>query len=186
MEYHIPLLGRRGNQIGESFPLKQVFGTHQSALGNSGRLVCIGGGGISPFRTEDAVEPAVFMCYQAHVVNIGIGILQFRQHYRMFPEPEMVNTVRTFGHGKKGFSVNPFYTGYHQVASSPVDRTGIEDGIDRKSFQEIRIRRFIKIKPPVKRHMSSGEYRMSIAFKPAMGLGYRCILTIQQLVLLIL
>ncbi|MNW58913.1 hypothetical protein D3C74_368020 [compost metagenome] len=50
------------------------------------------------------------MLYQTHIVHISVWLIGFRQHDRMIPEAESVNTIIAFSYSKKGFAIDSFNT----------------------------------------------------------------------------
>jgi hypothetical protein len=81
--------------------MDKVFGPGKATLG--GRSACIASRGIGIFslRTKNAVDPAVFMADETHIIYIGIRIFCLRHTNRIIPKAEAIDAVLTFSHGKE-------------------------------------------------------------------------------------
>ena len=162
MEDDVPLLGRAGLQICQSFPGHKVFCAGNSALGDSGGLVSRRSVGVSFFRTEESVDPAVFMFGQPDIVDIGLGLSGTGHVYGRIPEAEMIDAVWAFRDGKKGFPIPAFDPYHHNVAVFPFNRSGIEDPVDAKPFHQEGVGLLIEIISPEEGRMTSRQHRVTI------------------------
>ena len=108
MKHHITLL-TFSFQVRQTLPGFQVFGTGNSCRSRCRRQISHRSCVIVPFRTENTIYPTVFMGCETHVVNISCRNNVFRHHYRIIPKTEIVNTIRTFGYGKKRFTISTFH-----------------------------------------------------------------------------
>lgn len=108
MQHAIALVGRRrGTQVVEPFPVDQVLGAHDASVRpRSGE---IRRSGILALAAEHAVQPAVLMLGDPHVVDVGFLRADIGQLYRMIPEAETVHPAVAFRHRKKGLAVVSFY-----------------------------------------------------------------------------
>ena len=161
MQHAIALVGRRrGTQVVEPFPVDQVLGAHDASVRpRSGE---IRRSGILALAAEHAVQPAVLMLGDPHVVDVGFLRADIGQLYRMIPEAETVHPAVAFRHRKKGLAVVSFYPGDDVVFPVPVKRAGVEHRVDAQPLHEIRVAVFVEIVFPEGRHMSAGEHRMHI------------------------
>ena len=144
MKHHISLLAP-GFKIGKPFPSFKIMGTRYTCCSYCRRKVTFRSSRILPFRTEDPINPSVFMFCQSHVINVCIGSFRFRHGNRPIAEPEIINSIRAFSNCKKRFSVIPFHTNGKNVFPVKFHCTGIERSVYSKTFHQIRIRTRIKI-----------------------------------------
>ena len=129
---NVPLLAA-GLDIRKPLPVHKVLGT-----GNSGRCSCGGKvsfqGVVLALHAEDAINPAVLMGREAHVVDVGCGLSPFRHSDGTGPELEIVNSIGAFGNRKEGFTVIPFHAHYKHVFAVPLDGAGIKGCIHPNPF----------------------------------------------------
>ena len=107
MKHYIALL-RGGPNVGQTLPSDQVVRAGYGRCGYRGRKVA-GPAPVFPLGAEYAVDPAVFVGCESHVVNVHVRIVRFRHDDRFVPETKIVNAVRAFGDGEKGFAVGSLY-----------------------------------------------------------------------------
>ena len=151
MKHYIALLGRR-TDVRQALPVHQVPGTGHTGCRRSGRKVSLGAV-ILAFHAENAVNPAVLMGSQAHIVHIGGGFSPFREGDGTGPEAEVVHTVRAFGHGKERLAVGSFHTHHQDVFPVPFDGARIQGGMYADTLHQVGIALPVKIVPPLERSM---------------------------------
>ena len=61
-----------GNQIRQSLPVLQIFGTHDTRFGYGRRQVAGGGVRVKAFAAKDTVNPTVIMGCQAHIIHVRL------------------------------------------------------------------------------------------------------------------
>ncbi len=92
----VALLGRAERyQIGQAFPRLEVARARNSRRRDSYRQVSAPR--VVALRAEHAVNPAVLMLGQAHVVNVGFLRAAVRQDNRIIPEAEAVHAAFALG-----------------------------------------------------------------------------------------
>lgn len=153
----IPLLRGRRFDVGEAFPRDEVFRAHETGLGGGGRLVGSGGCVVAALGAEDAVDPAVFVFDEAHIIDIGIGVVRFGNDARFFPESESFDTVGAFRHGEKAFAVPAFDADAEEDFTVAFDGTGVEGGVDAHAFEEEWVGGRVEVVAPFEGHMTRGD-----------------------------
>ena len=119
VQHHVALL-TLGLQVGQSLPVDQVLGTGNGRGGRGGTQIA-GHTVVVPLGTEHAVDVAVFMACEPHVVDIS------RRHHIVghgngfVPEAEVIYTIGAFGHGEKALAVGSFHPHHQQVFAIPLD-----------------------------------------------------------------
>ena len=96
MEHAVALVKRtRRFQIGQPLPLHKVLGARDAATGNGGGNIA-GLRIVMPLGAEQAVNPAVLVPHEAHVIQIRFLRLVIRHPHRVIPEAEAVHAVFAF------------------------------------------------------------------------------------------
>src|SRR5690554_6507579 len=117
---------------------------------------------IFSLSAEKAVNVAVLMSSQTHVVDIGVRTVSFRQGDRVIPKAEVIDAVGAFGNSKKGFAVNTFNAHGKNVPAVPVKRSGIKGCMDALTLHQERIGFFVEVITPEDRCMGSRQDRIFI------------------------
>lgn len=164
MEDDVALLCGGGSQIREAFPFAQILGANDAALGHRAGLVGLGSRGVTAFGAEQAVNPAILMADEAHVVNIGIRVVGFGDDARLVVETEAVNARGGLRDAEEALAIPPLDARAEGDTAIPFDGTGIHHGIDAKPLHEKGIPFFIKVIAPFERHMSGSQNRIGIPF----------------------
>ena len=99
MQHHVALLAL-GLEVGQTLPVDKVLGAGD-ATGGCGsrevaRLVV-----VMTLHAEEAVDPAILVAGEAHVVDVHAGDVILGHGDGMVPEAEAVNPVGAFGHGEE-------------------------------------------------------------------------------------
>src|SRR5690606_26024627 len=115
---------------------------------------------VFSFGTEKAVNVAVFVGSQTHVINVGVRTVGFGQGDGVIPKAKVVDAVGTFGNSKKGFAINTFNAHRQNVTAVPVKRASIKCGVDALTLHQERVGLLVKIITPENRCVSSGQNRI--------------------------
>ena len=67
-----------GNQIRQTFPILQVFGADDTCFCNGRRQIARSCVRVKAFATENTINPTVFVCCQAHIVDICLCRISIR------------------------------------------------------------------------------------------------------------
>ena len=136
--------------------------------------------------TEQAINPAIFMAHQPHVVKISLLLLELWHLDRMIPEFKTVDAVFTFGNREERFSVPAFDAGRKDNLSIPRHGADVENAIDSQARHQMRIRCMIEIVAPIQRHMVRGKHGKFVPVKNAVALFLLPVAAAQELVVLLL
>ena len=162
MQHHVALLAPRLD-VRQALPVHQILGAgHAGSRSGSGKVSLHGV--VLALHAENAVNPAVLVPGEAHVVNVGGGFSPFGHGDGTRPEGEVVHAVGTFGHGEEGFAVGPLHTHYQYVLVSPLNGTGVQSGMDTNPLHEERIALLVQVIAPLQRGVFPGEDRMLVTF----------------------
>ena len=96
MEHDVALLALR-LEVGQTVPVDEVFRAGDSSRSGSCREVT-GVRIVVTLSTEDAIDPAVLMGGETHVVDVRSGNGVLGHGDRLGPETEVINAVRTLCH----------------------------------------------------------------------------------------
>ena len=107
------------------------------------------------------------MADEAHVINVRVRLVCFRQHHRLVPELKPVHARLALGDGEKRFAVHALGADNEHDVFAPRHCADIESGVDAEPFQQQRIRLRIQIVAPFQRDMLGGDDRIFPALKPA-------------------
>ena len=97
------------------------------------------------------------MLCEAHVVDVGCRNDVFGHGDRLIPEAEVVDAVRTFGHGKEALAVGSLYSHHEEILAVHLDGARVECGIHHDALHEIRVILFREIVAPLQRCVLSCE-----------------------------
>jgi len=136
-------------KIRKPIPFFKIMSTGYSGSSNSRGEISSRSSRVFSLRTKDTINPSVFMPCKAHVINVCIRIVCFRHGYRVVPEPEIINSIRTFCDSKKGFPVIPLNTNSEYVFPFKLHCTCIECCMNAKAFHQVRICYPIEVISPV-------------------------------------
>ena len=182
MENHIALLAL-GLQVRKALPVYQVLGTGNGCSSSSSTEVarlCI----IMTLCTEHAIDVAILMSCESHIIDVGSRNNILRHGDRLIPETEVVNTIRTLCHGKETLAVSTLYTNNEEILTIPLDGTRIERSIHHDALHEIRIALLIEVVTPLQWCMFCGEDWVLILFVDTISPLYGFILTAQQFLIM--
>ena len=91
----------------------------RSPLRHSSGSIAFRGRRILSLRTENTVNPAIFMLNQPHVVHVRVRILRLRHLHGFIPKAEAVDPVRAVRDGKQTFPVHSLDAGHKPSAKYP-------------------------------------------------------------------
>ena len=147
MENHIALLAL-GLQIRKTLPVYQVLGTGDGCSSSSStevaKLII-----IMTLSTEHAIDVAILMSCESHIIDVGSRNNILRHGDRLIPETEVVNTIRTFCYGKETLAVGTLHTYNEEILAVPLDGTRIERSIHHDALHEMRITLLIEVVTPL-------------------------------------
>ena len=103
------------------------------------------------------------MLGQTHVINVGFLCAGIRQHNRVIPEMEAVDTSITLCNSKERFSVIALHADNEMILSIQINRAGVHHSVDAETLHKVRIRLLIQIISPVNRSELSCQHRILIA-----------------------
>ena len=136
MQDDVALLGDFDLQVGQALPGFQVPGAGDAALRHGRRCIPRGRFGVFALGAEEAVDPAVLVLDQAHVVDVGVGIGGLGHQDRIIPEAKVVDAVRALGDGEEGFAVGAFDARDDKEFSFVQDGAGVEGGVDADALHQ--------------------------------------------------
>ena len=149
---HVSLLAA-GLNIRKPLPVHKVLRAGNACSGRCGGKVSLQGV-VLALHAEDAVDPAVLMGREAHVVDVGCGLSPFRHGDGTGPELEIVHSVGAFGYGEETLTVIAFHAHYKHVFAVPLDGAGIKGCIHPNPFHKEGVTLTVEVITPLKRGMS--------------------------------
>ena len=137
-----------------------------------------------PLRAEQAVNPAILVADEAHVVQIRLLRLVIRHPHRVIPEPEPVHAGFALRHGEKRFTVPALDARHQHDVPVPFHRADVEDAVDAQPCHEMRIGGVIEIITPEQGRVFGGQHRKFIPVKDAVADFLRAVAAFDQLFML--
>ena len=101
-----------------------------------------------PLSTKDAIDPAVLVSCQAHVVDVGGRDDVLGHGDGIVPEAEVVDAVRALSHSKERLAVGSLHTDNKQVLAAPLDGAAVERRIHADALQQQGIGALIQVVAP--------------------------------------
>ena len=181
----VALVQRVGLEVGQAFPGHEVLGAGDAAAGDGGGEIA-GPGVIVPLGAEQAVNPAVLVADEAHVIDIGFLRLEVRQAHRVIPELEPVHAGLAFGDGEEGFAVPAFDARHQDNVALPFHRADVEDAVDAQPRHQMRIGGVVEVVAPGQRRVLGGQDREFVAVEDAVAVLLFAVWALQQLPVLLL
>ena len=102
------------------------------------------------------------MLCKTHIIYIGLLRAGIRQHHRIVPEPEAVNSRIALCHREEGLSIVSLHSGNHIVFPVQPDGSRIHHRIDPQPLHKIRIGLFVNVIFPDHRNVLSRQDRILI------------------------
>ena len=163
MKHHVPLLAL-GLQVREALPVHQVLRPGDAGGRDGRRQVAGRRRRILPLHAEDAVDPAVLVRGQAHVIHVGRGLPPLRHRDGTVPEAEVVHPVRALRHGEVALPVGAFHAAHQDILPVPLDGAAVEHRMDAEAFHQVRICLLIQVIPPEQRGVLRRQNGILISF----------------------
>ena len=160
MKHHVALLPRT-LQVGQALPRLEIARAGDARGGYGGRQIA-GCREVLAFGAEDAVDPAVLVGREAHVVDVRIGFFGFGHAHRIVAETEAVHAAGAFGHGEERLAVVALDTHHEQVFAVVADGSGIERPVDPEALHEVGIALGRKVVAPLDGRMQARQHRIFV------------------------
>ena len=161
--------GRAGLEIVEPLPGLEVLRAGDAALGDGGGQVAARGVGVLALGAEQAVDPAVLVPDETHVVHVDVGVGRLGHDHRVIPEAEPVDAGRAFGDGEEALAVGAFDAGRQIDLAVQLDGAGIEGAVDAQPLHQVRIGLVVQIVPPEDRRVLGRQHRVLVAVEHAVA-----------------
>ena len=145
-----------GHKVGQALPCFQVLGAHNTGGCHGGAEVRVGG--ILALGAEDAVNIAVLMLGQAHIVDVGFLRAGIGQLNGLVPEAEPLHGGVALCHAEKALTVVALDAGYQIVFAVQLDGARVEHGIDAQTLDKIGVGLWVKVKAPFQRDHLAGQH----------------------------
>ena len=155
MQDDIALLADR-LQVGQAFPRDEVAGACDASCGCGGAEVAWASV-IVALNAEDAVDPAVLVLRQAHVVDIRCGHVALWQGDRLGPEAPAVDAIGRFGHGEETLTIGTLDATDHQITAIQLDGACVQHGIDHNALHQVGVVLGREVVAPLQGRMLSRE-----------------------------
>ena len=155
----VALLGAvGGDQVGQALPGFQVVGAHDARRRHRGGEV--GVGRVLALGAEHAVDPAVLVPGQPHVVDVGLFGAGVGQLHRLVPEAEAVHGGIALGHRKKALAVAALHAGDKIELAVQLDGAGVEHRVDAQPLHKMGVGFGVQVVPPDQRGVVAGQHRV--------------------------
>ena len=164
MQDDIALLGL-ALQVREPLPVHKILRTGNPSSSNCRGQVSRCCGRVLALHAENAVNPAVLVGGETHIVNVGRRLTVLRHSDRTVPETEIVHSVRALCHREERFAVSGLDTYNKDVFSVPFDSAAIHRSVDAEAFHQIWIGHRIEVITPEKRGVFAGDYRVFVTLE---------------------
>lgn len=92
--------------------------------------------GVFALGAEHAVDPAVLMLGQAHIVDVGFLRAGIGQHHGIIPEVEAVDACIGLRNGEEGLAVVALDADNEVELAVQVDRAAVECGVDAQALMK--------------------------------------------------
>lgn len=160
MQHAVALLGRFRLEVRQALPVDEILCADNAGSGECGGEVVHGL--ILAFAAEHAVDIAVFVLRQTHIVDVrflGGGVWQ---DDRVIIKAEALHRVIAARDGEEGLSVIAFYAGDEAVLTVQLDGAGVHDGVHAETLKTQRICLLVQVKFPERRNVVAGEDRILV------------------------
>ena len=155
-------------QVGQSFPGLQVPCARYGRRGRGCREVAWATV-IVALGTEHAVDPAVLVLRQSHVVDVRGGLLRVGHGDGLLPEAEVIDAVRTLGNGEEALAVGPLHAAHQQVAPIQADGSGVQHRVHHDALHQVGVVLLTEIISPLQRCVVSRQHRVAVLFVDAVA-----------------
>lgn len=157
VEDDIALLRGGGLEVGESLPCIKVARADDATLRDGAGLVRVGNGRVAAFGAEQAVNPAVLVLDQSHVIDVGVRVGCFRNDAGSFSKTKIVEAIWRYGDSEEALSIPPFDPHAENNPAFVLNRSSVECGIDTETFQEMWIGLWVQVVAPLQRDMARSD-----------------------------
>ena len=134
----------------------EVLRARDAGRGDGGRRV-VRARRVVALDAEEAVDPAVLVRGEAHVVDVHRGVVQLRHHDGLRPEPEALRAVVALRDGEERLAVEALDARDDAVLAAEADRAGVEDRLDREPLEQHRVRGGVQVVAPLERDVEARE-----------------------------
>ena len=156
VKQHVPLLRRaQGLEVGQALPVHEVVGAHDARRRD--RRGEVGGGFVLAFGAEHAVDPAVLVLRQAHVVHVGLVGAGVGQKNGPVPKAEALHAAVRLGDREKALPVPALHAGNQRELAVQQDRAAVEGRVDAEALHHVRVGFGIRVIHPEGRHVIAGQ-----------------------------
>ena len=166
MQHDVALLRRGRLQVGQALPRLEILRADQAGLRDRARQVAGLGVRVLGLGAERAVDVAVLVEGDAHVIDVGLR-LELGQVDGLGPEAPAVDAVGALGDREEALAVVALEADDHVDLPLPVERAGVERGIDAEAFHQERIGLRVEVEAPLDRRVAVGDGRVSEALEHA-------------------
>ena len=183
MKHDISLLRRMlRDEVRKALPCHEVLRPDDTGRSRRRREVRIRL--VLALGAEHAVDPAVLVLREAHIVDIRLVRARVIELNRVIPEMKPVDAVVALRDSEEGFSVISLDPDDQIVLAVQHDRAGVQRRVDAKPLNEVRVCLRVKIISPVERDHVPCHDRVLIAREDAVIEIGLLVLSCEQLVLL--
>ena len=151
VKHHVALLAL-ALEVGQAFPGLQVTGAG-NAGSSRGSAQVARASVIMTFSAKDAVDPAVFMCREAHVIDVGGGNYIIGHRDGLGPESEVVHAVWALGHSEERLAVGAFNPHNNYIFALPFDGACIERRVHHDALHQVGVVLLVEVIAPLQRSM---------------------------------
>ena len=160
VKHHVALLAL-ALEVGQAFPGLEVTGAG-NAGSSRGSAQVARASVIMAFSAKDAVDPAVFMSREAHVIDVGGGNHIIGHRDGLGPESEVVHAVWTLGHSEERLAVGAFNPHNKYIFALPFDGACIERRVHHDALHQVGVVLLVEVILPLQGHMLSSDNRVLI------------------------
>ena len=162
VEDDIALLRRTERlEVRQTLPVLQVLRAYDARRRN--RRGQIAAGAVLAFGAEYAVNPAVFMLRQAHIVDVRFLRAGIGEDDRIIPEAEALSGLVGFRDGEERLAIHPFDAYDEAVLAVQLDCAAVHGGIHAQPLHHEGVRRGVSVVHPEGRDVLAGEDRVAVA-----------------------
>ena len=161
VQHAVTLLRRLRLEVRQALPVDEILCADDAGSGECGGEVVYGL--ILAFAAEHAVDIAVFVLRQTHIVDVrflGGGV---RQDDRVIIKAEALHRVVAARDSEEGLSVIALYAGDEAILAVQLDGAGVHDGVHAETLETQRVRLLVQVEFPERRNVVAGEDRVLVA-----------------------
>ena len=155
VKHHVALLAL-ALEVGQAFPGLEVTGAGNAGC-RRGSAQVVRASVVVAFCAKDAVDPAVLMSREAHVIDVGGGNHIIGHRDGLGPESEVIHAVRALGHSEERLAVGAFNPHNKYIFALPFDGARIERRVHHDSLHQVRVVLLVEVIAPLQRSMLGGD-----------------------------